>query len=99
MHEGNLSFQRSLPEGGAGLRLSPAYDMLPMLYAPVRGVELPQREYAPKLPLPAEREACEHAARAALEFWRSGAADERISAGFRAICAENAERLPRLMAR
>lgn len=99
MHEGNLSFQRSPREGRTGLRLSPAYDMLPMLYAPVRGVELPQREYAPKLPLPAEREAWEHAARAALDFWRAGAADERISAGFRAICAGNAERLLHMMAR
>lgn len=99
MHEGNLSFQPSTQDGQAGLRLSPAYDMLPMLYAPARGVELPERSFEPKLPLPAEREAWDRAAHAAIAFWQTAAADKRISTGFRAICADNAAVLLKLMSR
>lgn len=95
MHDGNLSFQPQSVDGRPGLRLAPAYDMLPMLYAPSRGVELPPREFRARLPLPAERELWAQAAKAAVEFWASAAADERISAGFRAVCADNAEVLGR----
>jgi hypothetical protein len=99
MHDGNLSFQSNIQNGQSGLRLSPAYDMLPMLYAPARGVELPDRSFAPKLPLPAEREVWDRAASAALAFWQMTAADERISSGFRATCADNAAVLLKLMPR
>lgn len=51
MHDGNLSFVPGQP----GPWLAPVYDMLPMLYAPQRGVELPERAFTPRLPLPAER--------------------------------------------
>ena len=97
MHEGNLAF---VP-GRAGrppLALAPAYDMLPMLYAPVRGVELPQREFAPALPLPAERVDWLAAADAAIEFWSMAAADERIGAAFRATSRVNGRELRRLRA-
>lgn len=40
MHDGNLAFK-------PGLKLAPVYDMLPMGYAPVRGMELPLRGFAP----------------------------------------------------
>lgn len=86
MHDGNLSF---LP----GLRLAPVYDMLPMLYAPERGVELPARAFAPALPIPSERPAWERARDAAQSFWDCASADRRISAEFRAICEQNASRL------
>jgi hypothetical protein len=33
----------------------------------------------------------------ALEFWRLASGDERISAGFRAICADNALRIEEAM--
>lgn len=95
MHEGNLAFVPGA-EGEPPLELAPAYDMLPMLYAPVRGVELPQREFAPSLPLPAERADWLAAADAAMAFWRTAAADERISAGFRAVCTANGKELTRL---
>jgi hypothetical protein len=85
-------------DGGPPLELAPAYDMLPMLYAPGRGVELPQREFTPSLPLPAEREDWLAAADAAMAFWRAAAADERISAGFRAVCKANGKELKRLRA-
>ena len=83
MHDGNLSFR-------PGLRLAPVYDMLPMLYAPVRGVELPARTFAPPLPLPCERDAWMMVAKAAMNFWALAAGDARISAAFRQICARNA---------
>jgi hypothetical protein len=51
----------------------------------------------PKLPLPAQRVDWNHAARAATAFWQIAAADERISAGFRAICADNAAVLRKLV--
>lgn len=83
MHEGNLSFH-------PGLALAPAYDMLPMLYAPMRGGEVPPQAFAPALPLPTEAEDWRLAARAAIGYWRRCANDARISAEFRVVCGENA---------
>lgn len=95
MHEGNLSFRPCRIGSRAGFSLAPAYDMLPMRYAPVRGVELPKVTFEPPLPLPAEREAWAGAARAAVEFWDRAARDARITDAFRAIAAENRERVQR----
>jgi hypothetical protein len=86
MHDGNLSF---MPDGDK-VRLAPSYDMLPMTYAPQRGVELAEREFRPALPVPAERDDWMIAADAAVLFWMRAAEDARISGPFRAICAENA---------
>ena len=96
MHEGNLSFQPALP-GQAGLRAAPAYDMLPMLYAPARGVEMAARDFAPPLPLPSEAKVWMHAAVAALDFWRLAGADARISDEFRGTCSENARKVEAAM--
>ena len=90
MHEGNLAFR---PRAGTGLALAPAYDMLPMHYAPLRGGEVPQRAFVPELPLPAEADHWRKAADAAARYWHRCAGDERISAEFRQICAANAETL------
>jgi hypothetical protein len=90
MHDGNLSFVPGEP----GLRLAPVYDMLPMLYAPQRGVELPERQFAARLPLPAERELWHQAAQAAIDFWRRASNDASISEEFRQICRRN-ERIVR----
>lgn len=87
MHDGNLSFMPGAP----GLRPAPVYDMLPMLYAPQRGVELPERDFAPRLPLPIEREPWQQAAQAAIDFWSGASGDCRISDGFRRTCARNAK--------
>jgi hypothetical protein len=91
MHTGNLSF---VPDGG--LALAPAYDMLPMLYAPLPGGEVPARNFEPALPLPPQRGAWETACVAALGFWDRAAADDRISAAFRRTCVANARRLREL---
>jgi hypothetical protein len=93
MHDANLAFQPSPAGDAAGLKMAPVYDMLPMLYAPVRGVELPQRSYAPRLPLPADEPAWAEAAPAALAFWQAAADDARISKAFRRTCAANADTL------
>ena len=90
MHEGNLSFH-------PGLTLAPVYDMLPMRYAPQRGGEVPPQTFHPALPLPTESFEWRLAARAAMGYWQRCATDTRISAGFQAICAENAELLRRVV--
>lgn len=95
MHAGNLSFR---PQQGR-LQLAPAYDMLPMRYAPLPGGEVPPRNFDPPLPLPPQRVTWDAACAAALAFWRAAAADARISAGFQAVCAGNAERLAGVMQR
>lgn len=92
MHEGNLAFR-------PGLRLAPVYDMLPMLYAPLRSGELPAREFAPALPLPAEQPVWAAAAQAATEYWQRCSTDQRISAAFRQICSDNAVELDGMLAR
>jgi hypothetical protein len=89
MHDGNLSFRPLVSATTTSLILAPAYDMLPMLYAPERGVELPSVNFAPRLPLPAEREAWQDAVTAADQFWSRAADDARISTQFRAICVDN----------
>lgn len=91
MHDGNLSFMPRISATAPPLFLAPAYDMLPMLYAPQRGVELPPVRFAPRLPLPVEREAWQAAAAAADQFWSRAADDARISAQFRAVCADNVQ--------
>lgn len=94
MHEGNLAFQLSQKKGT--FEVAPAYDMLPMLYAPLRGVELPQRDFKPELPLPRDVETWLLAAKAAEQFWSRAAHDQRISLSFREICASNLATLKRL---
>jgi hypothetical protein len=72
--------------------------MLPMMFAPLPGGELPQVRFAPDLPLPSQRQAWRHASRAALVFWQASADDARISTGFRAVCRANLDALSRLAA-
>ncbi|MDR2837914.1 MAG: type II toxin-antitoxin system HipA family toxin YjjJ [Azonexus sp.] len=92
MHPGNLSF---IPAAGH-FRLAPAYDMLPMAYAPLPGGEVPGIAPTFALPLPAEQAVWRDACAAAIAFWQEAAEDARISATFRAICRANAERLTTL---
>ncbi|HSI50871.1 MAG TPA: type II toxin-antitoxin system HipA family toxin YjjJ [Ideonella sp.] len=96
MHTGNLSFRpapTSNAAAKAGLQLAPAYDMLPMLYAPLAGGELPPRQFEPALPLPPQRTVWQTACTAALAFWQMAAEDSRISPAFRATCKQNRQRL------
>ncbi|MDD2880504.1 MAG: type II toxin-antitoxin system HipA family toxin YjjJ [Rhodoferax sp.] len=70
--------------------LSPTYDMLPMLYAPV-GAELVARDFWARPPQPsaATLPEWEQAKTLAAAFWQAAADDARVSDGFRAIAAEN----------
>ena len=104
MHLGNLSFyprsklsQSKLPH--SILTLAPAYDMLPMAYAPLPGGEVPQREFAPPLPRPPQRDVWQVACNAAIAFWRQASAEPRISAAFQALCKTNAHELEDIAAR
>jgi HipA-like C-terminal domain len=94
MHTGNLSFK---PQGT--LTLAPAYDMLPMLYAPLPGGEVPARSFEPPMPLPAERAGWTAACAVAIEFWTRASRDTRLSDGFRGLCSANAQQLLRLAER
>ncbi len=91
-HHGNLS----LLLRDHRWRLAPAYDMLPMLYAPVGGEVVP-REFSDRLPRPTVQTLAvwPTARDLAIRFWRTCADDDRISAGFRAIARANAEALDR----
>lgn len=94
MHRGNLS----LRPRGDHFELAPAYDMLPMFYAPLRGGEVPQRTFSTEgLPLPGHgrEQAWHQVLQAAIGFWRTAAQDSRISEGFRSISRENSELLLR----
>lgn len=93
MHKGNLSF---VP--GPALQLAPVYDMLPMMYAPLPGGELPAGAFGPGLPAPKDRDAWLLARPAARSFWQIAANDQRISRTFRDICARNGEEVQRLSA-
>lgn len=94
MHFGNLTFLIE-PE----VKLSPAYDMLPMLYAPLAGGEVPERMFKIALPMPQEEGVWDIAFEMATEFWSIAAKDGRITSGFRAICEENLNALTVLQQR
>jgi HipA-like C-terminal domain len=94
MHTGNLSF---VPQGG--FKLAPAYDMLPMLYAPLPGGEVAARAFDPPLPLPPQCDTWNSACAAAIAFWKQASLDTRISEGFRRTCLANAARLERVAQR
>ena len=71
-------------------QLAPAYDMLPMFYAPVAG-EVVHRDWSSQAPRPNANTlgVWRRARELALEFWQRAAVDERISQEFRAIAQAN----------
>ena len=85
MHFGNLAFflNDTLP-----FRVTPAYDMLPMLWAPGSQGELIERPFAPAPPLPAMTEPWREAAGWAEDFWDRVATDSRLSQEFTRIASE-----------
>lgn len=70
--------------------LSPTYDMLPMLYAPIGG-ELVERDFAarPLQPTAATLPEWAQARTLAKTFWQAAGSDRRVSEGFRAIASRN----------
>ncbi len=93
MHFGNLAFFLSdqLP-----LRVAPAYDMLPMLWAPTAGHAAPVPLFAPVLPLPEEIPVWSEAASWAIEFWRRVAADGTVSTEFAEIAHRAGDQVRRM---
>ena len=85
-HYGNIS----LLLDGDDWALAPAYDVLPMLYAPVGG-ELVARQFASQnlQPTAATLPEWPRAQALAKTFWSAAASDLRISAAFRQVCADN----------
>jgi hypothetical protein len=79
MHFGNLAFflDDTLP-----FRVAPAYDMLPMLWAPGSQGELTERKFAPAPPLPAMVESWREASGWAEIFWDRVAEDVWLSPEF-----------------
>jgi hypothetical protein len=72
-------------------RLAPAYDVLPMIYAPVAG-ELPERDFNPAVATPSAQTLRQwNAARTlAQRYWKAVATDDRISQAFRDIAGRHA---------
>jgi hypothetical protein len=93
MHFGNLAFWLgdTLP-----FQVAPAYDMLPMLWAPSLQGEIVGRTFAPAPPLPAAREHWREAMAWAVIFWERVAADSRLSAEFQNFANEARATLRRL---
>jgi len=86
MHPGNLSF---FSRGAHLVGLAPAYDRVPMAYAPRHG-QIVDHQFHPPMPTPADAEVWEAVRTAANDFWRRVAAHPRISSGFREIASGNA---------
>jgi hypothetical protein len=93
MHKGNLSFVPGHP-----MTVAPVYDMLPMMYAPMAGGEVPTPRYQPALPPPQNRDTWLQACTAAQAFWQSASTDARISPAFGQILRENLIELERVRA-
>ncbi len=92
-HYGNISLL--LDQGR--WRLSPTYDMLPMLYAPVNG-ELVERNFAARAlhPNADTLGVWPQAVELASQFWALAAQDPRISKDFRNIAQTNRDTVSRL---
>ena len=91
-HHGNISLLLQNDQW----QLAPAYDMLPMLYAPINS-EVPERQFAPQpLPASAHADVWPQARTLALRFWQAAAEDERISSDFRALARANHATVQRL---
>ena len=92
-HYGNISFLLEDDDW----RLSPTYDMLPMLYAPVKG-ELVERDFAARQLQPTSQTLAvwPQAKQLAQQFWQSVAADMRVSGAFKVLAQANADVVAKL---
>lgn len=85
MHAGNLAFwlDDTLP-----FRLTPIFDMLPMLWAPTPQGEVVPRHFAPAPPLPEHRDDWCEAAGWAEDFWLRMVEETRLTPDFRSLAQE-----------
>jgi hypothetical protein len=87
-HFGNASLITDAAGEGV-YQLAPAYDVLPMLYAPVSG-ELVPRAFTPPMPNGDTEDVWALALATAIQYWRFLASESLLSGEFRQIAAENA---------
>lgn len=92
MHLGNLSM--TVTE--RGFKLLPAYDMLPMIYAPVRG-EIVERDFILPVRPMQHADLWLSSGKVALGFWEDVAADTKVSKDFRQIAEDNAVKIKLLI--
>jgi hypothetical protein len=90
MHFGNLSFFFSL---GAPLSLAPVYDMLPMLYAPLAGDQLPEQAFELPLPSADTLHIWGEMADLAAQYWQDVASHELVSKEFSGRARTNSARV------
>jgi hypothetical protein len=96
MHPGNLSFRLSdqLP-----FQLAPAYDMLPMFWAPGPQGELIDRPFQPTPPIPSQINAWRQMLNPARQFWSRCLNDNRLSQDTVIKCLDACQTLDQLAAR
>jgi hypothetical protein len=85
MHHANLSF---FTRTRRIQKLAPAYDMLPMFYAPRHG-SLPDRVISVPTPRPSDADVWPDALSAAMEFWSRIGTHELVSRDFMQIARQN----------
>lgn len=89
MHLANISFYFSAEKI---LGVAPAYDMLPMLYAP-QNEQLMEQIFDPPMPSPSDFDIWNDAWKASKDFWTEASNNFMISSGFRDIARTNLEKL------
>ncbi|GHG88547.1 type II toxin-antitoxin system HipA family toxin YjjJ [Comamonas sp. JC664] len=94
-HFGNLSF---FEEGPKQFRLAPAYDMLPMMFAPV-GTSIVERTFEPRPPTSETLDVWADAAQHALAYWNLLDQTQGLSQAFREQCARCRDTLAELVRR
>ncbi|MBI3182742.1 MAG: type II toxin-antitoxin system HipA family toxin YjjJ [Myxococcales bacterium] len=94
-HLGNITFFAS---NARALHLAPAYDMLPMLWAPA-GTELIDRPFTPTPPTAATLDVWADAAKWAIEYWRRVEACAEIAGELRRLAAAYGREVAALAAR
>ena len=96
MHLGNLSLAPANSFLSAQFSLCPVYDMLPMLYAPIRD-ELVERPWRPPVTYEDQNKTWLKSGRAAARFWQRVIWDERISEPFKEIAATRVREVESLL--
>ena len=105
-HHYNVALFPELPGEGDAMRptarrytLAPAFDQVPMLYAPTNDGQLPERRFSPPAPAADAWESWAEAVELATGFWRRAGEDTRLSEGMRAVARTNADAVDRAAAR
>jgi hypothetical protein len=96
-HHHNVAFFPASTDSRAPIAtsftLAPAFDQLPMLYAPGGDGRMPTRHFVPPSPSADALDVWDEARTMALAFWRDGSDAPTVSDGMRRIAADNARAL------